>query len=110
LLCLGFRLKTEQLATPPSTTTETTSENDTKEATVIHGDPQEDNLPHISVDNSLTDEKQLDHLCVVTGHSVVLIMEEPNPESADGMGKWIAWFDGLKTTRDYLCDLIGHPK
>ena len=33
---------------------------------------------------------------------ITLIMDEPNPESHDGMEKWKAWYDGIKACRKVL--------
>jgi hypothetical protein len=39
---------------------------------------------------------------IVPAVSLVLEMKEPNPDTPDGMDKWLKWFDGLKTSIDLL--------
>lgn len=36
----------------------------------------------------------------------LLSMSEPDPETADGMAKWLEWFDGLKAAVDTLNSLL----
>jgi hypothetical protein len=33
-------------------------------------------------------------------------MKEPNPDTSEGMDKWLAWFDGLKLYKDKLSTLL----
>jgi hypothetical protein len=37
---------------------------------------------------------------------LLLDMKEPNPDTSEGMDKWLAWFDGLKLYEDKLSTLI----
>jgi hypothetical protein len=37
---------------------------------------------------------------------LILDMKEPNPDTSEGMDKWLSWFDGLKLCKDKLSTLL----
>lgn len=37
---------------------------------------------------------------------LILDMKEPNPDTSEGMDKWLSWFDGMKIFKDKLSALL----